>query len=241
MRLPPAKYGLYALLALLIALPYGGFFWLHRWYEHKAEEIGQARFLVVSKEDMKLYVFDYAGKQLAAYPCACGAGYGNKCKMGDKRTPEGIFHVEEIQASSGWSHDFHDGNGSIQGAYGPYFIRLYVPGQSGIGIHGTHDPNSLGSRATEGCIRLENKNVRQLVGYVKSGTVVVITPSSLDMEADTTGLTAKPTSGLTPQPPLPRRVGERHLVKRKKDCKGTSHIPLSKGERSGERPKNKKL
>jgi lipoprotein-anchoring transpeptidase ErfK/SrfK len=181
MKRSKIKYGLYGVIGILILFPYGGFYWLHSWYDREVDKISNSRIVIVSKEEMRLYVFDYEGNQLAVYPCALGASYGSKNKVGDMKTPEGVFRVQEIQKSSTWSHDFKDGNGIIQGAYGPFFIRLYIPGHSGIGIHGTHDANSLGTRATEGCIRLENKNITQLAKYVKSGTVVIITPSALDI------------------------------------------------------------
>ena len=44
----------------------------------------------------------------------------------------------------------------------------------GIGIHGTHDPASIGTRASEGCIRLENSQVEALKKLVCVGTKVVI-------------------------------------------------------------------
>ena len=109
------------------------------------------------------------------FPVAIGKNVGNKTKSGDMRTPEGTFSVERIQDSSAWVHDFGDGNGPIAGAYGPKFIRLKT-GWSGIGIHGTHDPASIGKRVTEGCIRLNNENLAELVPYVKSGMKVQIAP-----------------------------------------------------------------
>ena len=68
---------------------------------------------------------------------------------------------------------FKDGKGTIKGAYGPWFIRLKT-GWSGIGIHGTHDPGSIGQRATEGCVRLRNDHLELLVKHVEPGLVVVI-------------------------------------------------------------------
>jgi len=72
-------------------------------------------------------------------------------------------------------HDFGDGKGPIAGAYGPKFIRLKT-GWSGIGIHGTHDPAYIGKRVTEGCIRLKNEDLAELVPYVKVGMKVQIAP-----------------------------------------------------------------
>jgi lipoprotein-anchoring transpeptidase ErfK/SrfK len=77
-----------------------------------------------------------------------------------------------------------DGKGYINGAYGPYFIRLNVLGQKGIGIHGTHLDSSMGSRASEGCIRMRNEDIEKLIKRIKSTTIVIITPSQQDVNAD---------------------------------------------------------
>ena len=82
--------------------------------------------------------------------------------------------VCQIQDSRAWVHDFHDGAGARAGAYGNWFIRLKVPGASGIGIHGTCFPESIGTRSTEGCIRLRNEDLNKLVKYVKVGMECVI-------------------------------------------------------------------
>lgn len=76
---------------------------------------------------------------------------------------------------------FGDGKGEIRGAYGSHFIRLKTPGHCGIGIHGTHDPASIGTRATEGCVRLNNSDLLELVKkYVYVGMPVVILTSEAD-------------------------------------------------------------
>jgi lipoprotein-anchoring transpeptidase ErfK/SrfK len=72
-------------------------------------------------------------------------------------------------------HDFGDGKGPVSGAYGPWFIRLET-GWKGIGIHGTHDPGSTGTRASEGCIRMKNDDLLRIVDETSPGTVVVIKP-----------------------------------------------------------------
>ena len=61
----------------------------------------------------------------------------------------------------------------IKGAYGPWFIRL-ATGWKGIGIHGTHDPDSRGSMATEGCIRMSNEEVQELRRYAYRNMRVII-------------------------------------------------------------------
>lgn len=150
------------------------------YYCDKIENIQNAKILLVSKQDMKLRLVDYKGEELFVTDIACGCSYGNKLKKGDMKTPEGVFQIADIQNSKEWKHDFKDGKGLIEGAYGPYFIRLSVPGHKGIGIHGTHDSLSIGSRVTEGCIRLKNDDLIQLVSMIEIPMTVVITPSAYD-------------------------------------------------------------
>lgn len=90
-------------------------------------KIENANIIVISKQDMQLNLINYKGDTLFCAPIAVGKAYGNKQKQGDMRTPEGVFKVVDIQNASKWTHDFHDGKGEIEGAYGKYFIRLKVP------------------------------------------------------------------------------------------------------------------
>ncbi|MDR2127437.1 MAG: L,D-transpeptidase [Prevotellaceae bacterium] len=145
--------------------------------------LAQDSFIIISKQDMKLRRYDLTGNILEEYPVACGRNYGNKKKRGDNKTPEGVFTVQQIQNASAWTHDFGDGKGQIKNAYGQYFIRLKT-GFQGIGIHGTHDPESIGTRATEGCIRLRNEDLLKIVKHVKLSMVVIITASAEDALAD---------------------------------------------------------
>ena len=143
----------------------------------------QDSFIVISKQDMKLRRYDLKGNVLEEYSIACGRNYGNKKKRGDNRTPEGVFTVQQIQNASTWTHDFGDGKGEIKGAYGSHFIRLKT-GFQGIGIHGTHAPESIGTRATEGCIRLKNEDLLKLIKNIKVDMVVIITTSKEDATVD---------------------------------------------------------
>lgn len=141
-------------------------------------------YIVIDKQTMTLKLYSQNDSLIYDFPMACGKNYGTKRKSGDMKTPEGNFKIEKIQDASTWVHDFKDGKGVIEGAYGPYFLRLETPGYSGIGIHGTHAPESLGTRATEGCIRVENGNLLKLKEHVRVGTEVIIRPSDKDIAAD---------------------------------------------------------
>lgn len=132
--------------------------------------------IYIDKQELVLTLFSSNGEVIAEYPVACGRNLGQKQKVGDFKTPEGVFYVKQIQDSSKWGHDFKDGNGFIKHAYGPWFIRLETGRHKGIGIHGTHAPESIGTRATEGCIRLNNDNLTKLKPYIVEGITVVIGP-----------------------------------------------------------------
>lgn len=168
-------------LWIILLLPYAGLFIVWQYHRKEVAKIANASFIVVSKEEMTLTLYDYKGKILEKYPCACGANFGDKQKVGDLKTPEGVFTITDIQKASHWVHDFKDGKGEIKGAYGPYFLRLNTPNHKGIGIHGTHDNESIGTRATDGCVRLKNEDLEKLVKSVQIGNIVVITPSKDDV------------------------------------------------------------
>ncbi len=173
--------------------------------DNKYEKLfGNAKYLIhVHKRTYKLELFKKGNSNpIKTYGIAVAKNNGDKKKSGDNRTPTswgnavdipksyagakyGIssktvpFRVEEICEASSWTHDFNDGKGVINGAYGPWFISLDT-GWDGIGIHGTHDPKSIGTNASEGCIRLNNKDVDELRNIIYSdnkgiGTRVIIT------------------------------------------------------------------
>lgn len=153
-------------------------------YDTTIASIQNATVIIVSKQEMKLRLINYQGTELLSADIACGINTGDKQKQGDMKTPEGVFKAIDIQDASQWGHDFRDGKGEIKGAYGPIFIRLETPGHKGIGIHGTHDSLSIGTRATEGCIRLANEKVTELASLIQIPTTVIITPSVEDIKSN---------------------------------------------------------
>jgi len=172
-----------ALLWLVLLIPYLCLIPAYLWYNHTLKNIKNSSFIIINKQEMMLYHYNYQGELMQKTEIACGKKFGAKETIGDFKTPEGVFGIGEIENVSHWSHDFKDGKGEIEGAYGPYFIRLNVPGQKGIGIHGTHNPNSIGTRASEGCIRMHNEELTHLVNNITTASIVVITPSQSDIDS----------------------------------------------------------
>ena len=144
------------------------------------ETVDSAPFIVIDKGNFTLNLVDSAGNSIKEYGIACAVNLGNKTRRGDHKTPEGVFKITQLLNARGLSHDFGDGKGPVKEAYGPWFLRLGVPGFIDIGIHGTPFPESIGSRATEGCIRMLNEDVTDLKNRVKVGTAVIILPDEID-------------------------------------------------------------
>jgi len=141
-------------------------------------------FLLIDKQKLTLSLVGPGGQVERTFGIACAINPGNKLRKKDHRTPEGRFPINQILESGYLSHDFRDGKGPIRGAYGPWFLRLDVPGFIDIGIHGTHLPESIGTRSTEGCIRMRNADIVDLKELVAVGMPVVILPDTLSLPVD---------------------------------------------------------
>ncbi|MCD8048924.1 MAG: L,D-transpeptidase family protein [Clostridia bacterium] len=92
------------------------------------------------------------GVAVNEYPVATGKP--------DTPTPVGAFEVINKQLDPG----------------GPYGTRWLGLSKRGYGIHGTNNPASIGTAASNGCIRMYNEDVEHLFDITNPGTVVRILP-----------------------------------------------------------------
>ena len=107
------------------------------YYERLQRQMGHG-FIVIDKSRMKLILYDKEGGVVRRFAMGCSRKFGTKHKKGDNRTPEGFFTVENVYNSTDWLYTDDEGKTSKKkGMFGPWFIRLRVPGTSQIGIHGT--------------------------------------------------------------------------------------------------------
>ncbi len=134
--------------------------------------------IVVSKRNCYLYVIDGNNKLVFSTPVCLGMNKGNKTRRGDHKTPEGKFSIMSIENSTRWK----DYDGVYRASYGPWFMRLKMPKFRSIGIHGTCEPESIGTRASQGCIRMLNENVVKLKKLVNVGTQVTILSENEDFK-----------------------------------------------------------
>ncbi|MBQ8003092.1 MAG: LysM peptidoglycan-binding domain-containing protein [Clostridia bacterium] len=75
-------------------------------------------------------------------------------------TPQGVFTIINKQLNPG-------------GPYGTRWLGLSI---RGYGIHGTNAPESIGTAASNGCIRMFNSDIEELFDITNTGTVVRILP-----------------------------------------------------------------
>lgn len=88
------------------------------------------------------------------------------------QTPAGEFTITNKLVNPVW---FHRGvvvpPESPENVLGTRWLGFNV---TGYGIHGTVDPNTIGSHETAGCVRMRNNEVEELYDLVTVGTPVVI-------------------------------------------------------------------
>lgn len=93
---------------------------------------------------------------------------------GETPTPVGRFYITELLRPP-----------TDDGPYGPFAFGLsgfsetltnYAGGEGVIGIHGTDEPESIGTDVSHGCIRLTNDQIERLAGVLPLGTPVLIQP-----------------------------------------------------------------
>ena len=149
-------------------------------------------FLVISKREYRLYVYERVGKDTllaASFPVCYAIHPEPKEREGDDRTPEcGLqnpFSISQMVDAKTWCFDFQDGRGMIA-AFGNWFMRLdlsksfpsnpSLAANKSIGIHGsTGNEMSVPGRDSHGCVRLLDADIAYLHDhFAQVGTQVVI-------------------------------------------------------------------
>ena len=124
----------------------------------------------VSKSRFRLYL--YNGDELFKI---YNVGVGRQ-----GRTPEGTFIIKAKQKNPIW---YNEGKaipfGSKENVLGTRWMALQPTGDtnqhlSGYGIHGTWLPETIGTKSSNGCIRMKNEDVNELFSIVPRKTKVLI-------------------------------------------------------------------
>lgn len=145
------------------------------------------RWIKIDKSERVLWLYE-GDRMVRQYPVVFGNDpYWPKLHEGDKRTPEGEYHIIKKYPHAYWSkfmlldyptpmnHEVYEWSR----AHGllPRTARGGVPGIGGaIGIHGAEDEskNRRGLNWTLGCVSLFNRDVDELYDLVPLGTRVMI-------------------------------------------------------------------
>lgn len=87
-------------------------------------------------------------------------------------TPVGTFKIINKLVNPDWSHEGKViAAGSPDNILGTRWLGFNIPG---YGIHGTTLPDSIGSQATAGCVRMLNNEVEEIYALLPVGTEVMI-------------------------------------------------------------------
>lgn len=139
--------------------------------------------IVIDRQKFKLTLYqrereDAKFHKAREYPIAVGAeGFA---------TPHGLYvintrakHPEWLVPDSQWAVDAGLTPGTVVEGGAPEnplkerWLGITEP-EDGVGIHGTEVLDSLGSKASHGCIRMDPDDVTELFDLVPKGTVTVI-------------------------------------------------------------------
>ena len=140
--------------------------------------------IVVDKSDYELHVYDAKG-WYATYPVVFGnKSLDDKRMEGDRKTPEGIFHIAAKKYHNKWSRFLALDYPTRQdlAKFEERKRRGEIPAKAspggGIGIHGTwpHEDFVVDryNNWTNGCISLKREDVEELYNYVPVGTSITI-------------------------------------------------------------------
>ncbi|MDP4164708.1 MAG: L,D-transpeptidase [Bacillota bacterium] len=131
--------------------------------------------ILINKKINQLAFFEN-GKLVKVYPVATGRI--------PKFTPEGTFFIREMIKNRPY-YKLHIKGGDPKNPLGDRWMGLSYNehGSFPYGIHGTNNEHSIGKYASGGCIRMKNKDVRELFGRLHVHTKVVITTSKSSMVA----------------------------------------------------------
>ncbi|MGK7345862.1 MAG: L,D-transpeptidase family protein [Candidatus Nitrospinota bacterium M3_3B_026] len=135
--------------------------------------------LLVDKSRKRLFVLEDGGGYYSIvkrYDAALGEKRGDKQKSGDRKTPEGLYHVVGIKKDS-----------ELPAEYGPGAFVLDYPNDldaalsktgDGIWIHGS----GLGERVakTKGCVEINDFDIVDLDRFTDVGTPVYIFPEGFE-------------------------------------------------------------
>ena len=127
--------------------------------------------LLVDKSLFRIYAV-YEGAPFKEYAVAIGT---------DQKTPAGKYVVGTRNPRPAWwppaelqIKEVPVKYGDPRNPLGEWWVSLDHDLYHGIGIHGTNDPGSIGSKASNGCVRMLNEEVGEIAAVAYKGMAVTI-------------------------------------------------------------------
>lgn len=99
-----------------------------------------------------------------AHPMDLGKNNGDKIKLGDKKTPEGIYFFEHIYEKHMLNYDVYGSRAFVMD-YPNFFDRMERKTGSGIWLHAIPESQSL-LRGSRGCVVVRDEIIQHLGKYV---------------------------------------------------------------------------
>lgn len=139
--------------------------------------------VLVDAGKSRLYVLENDGggmpRLVADYYVSIGKNGTVKAREGDKRTPLGVYMVNDFLPSAGLP-DLYGTSGAFPLDYPNIWDRRHGKTGHGIWLHGTpSETYSRQPRASDGCITLSNDDLERMKPYLKVGQTPVIIAQSL--------------------------------------------------------------
>jgi len=142
-------------------------------------------YIVIEKHKYDMSIFDSENQWLITYPVVFGnKDLEDKMMEGDRRTPEGVFHIVNKRVHEKWNR-FMGLDYPTDDSYRKFNQRKaqgLIPADARIGgeigIHGTwpHEEVAIDQYQnwTSGCISTKNNYIEEIFSRVALGTTVII-------------------------------------------------------------------
>lgn len=168
------------IIALLISFLFIGLLAYYFYPEDKLSKNAQVDSIVVYKSKRELLLYS-KGKLLKTYKIALGRKpIGAKAFEGDRKTPEGMYYINDKNPNSGWHKNL--GISYPNAADRKRAKQLGKATGGDIKIHGLQNKRGFVSKFhrwkdwTLGCIAVTDDEVDELYRAVKIGTPIEIMP-----------------------------------------------------------------
>jgi murein L,D-transpeptidase YafK len=142
-------------------------------------------YIVIEKHSYEMKVYDANNNWLITYPVVFGSkDLGDKMMQGDRKTPEGTFHVASKRIHEKWNRfmalDYPNAESyekfNERKSEGIIPSNAQIGGE--IGIHGTwpHEEFAIDQYQnwTMGCVSTKNLYIQELYKNIPVGTTVII-------------------------------------------------------------------